>query len=69
MPDFHVAALLHGELPASEIGRLWDEFLAWIKASDHVWDDRLCYELYLDDHQSHPEKKFILDICGPVRKA
>jgi hypothetical protein len=28
---------------------------------------RPCYELYLNDHESHPEKKFIIDFCEPVK--
>jgi len=27
----------------------------------------MCYEVYLNDHETHPERKFILDICEPIR--
>jgi len=30
-------------------------------------DDRLCYEIYLNDGGTHPQKKWIVDICEPVR--
>lgn len=30
--------------------------------------DGLCYELYLNDPDQHPEKKHIVDVCEPVRK-
>jgi hypothetical protein len=27
----------------------------------------MCYEVYLNDPDAHPEKKWIVDICEPVR--
>jgi len=29
----------------------------------------MCYELYLNDPKQHPEKKHIVDICEPIKKA
>jgi len=30
-------------------------------------DDKNPYELYHNNHEEHPEKKLIVDICIPVR--
>jgi len=30
-------------------------------------DDRMCYEVYLAEPENHPEGKFIIEICEPVR--
>lgn len=27
----------------------------------------MCYEWYLNDPRTHPEGKFVIDICEPVR--
>ncbi len=62
-------AVLHGEVSHEGIKDLWNEMLGWMQEQGHEWDDRPCYELYLNDHESHPEKKFIMDVCGPVKKA
>lgn len=60
-------AVLRGEVQAQDIGTLWMELGEWLGRSDYVSDNRPCYELYLNDHETHPEKKFILDICEPVK--
>jgi len=64
-------AVAHVEIGASEFGDAWDKLVGeWIPENGVAPDDgRLCYELYLNDHEQHPEKKFIVDICEPVRKA
>ena len=65
-------AVAHVEIDQGEYGDAWDKLLGeWIPESGHEPDypsDRLCYELYLNDPDRHPEKKHIADICEPVRK-
>ena len=61
-------AVGHFEIAASQFGEAWDAFLGeWFPSSGRQPDDRPCYELYLNDHMSHPEKKFIVDMCEPVK--
>lgn len=64
-------AVAHVEIDVSEYGEAWDRLVGeWIPANGYVPDEgRLCYELYLNDPDEHPEKKHIVDICEPVRKA
>ena len=63
-------AVAHVEIDGSEFGDAWDKLVGeWIPENGYKPDDsRLCYELYLNDHEQHPEKKFIVDICEPVTR-
>jgi AraC family transcriptional regulator len=64
-------AVAHVEIDVKEYGEAWDRLVGeWIPENGFVPDEeRLCYELYLNDPDEHPEKKHIVDICEPVRKA
>lgn len=64
-------AVAHVEIDATEYGDAWDKLVGeWMPENGYTSDEgRLCYELYLNDHQQHPEKKFIVDICEPIKKA
>jgi len=63
-------AVAHVEIDPSDYGKAWDKLLGeWIPESGYTSDiGRLCYELYLNDPEQHPEKKHIVDICEPVKK-
>ena len=56
------------ELTSSEFQGAWDSMCGcWLPDSGWQPDDRPCFESYLNDHRSHPEGKFIVDICVPVK--
>ena len=56
------------ELTTDEYSDAWDTvFGVWLPESGYQPDDRLCYELYLNDPKQHPEGKCIVDICIPVK--
>ena len=62
-------AVAHVEIDPAEYGEAWDRLIGeWMPkngvASDEV---RMCYELYLNDPDEHPEKKHIVDICEPIQ--
>jgi len=61
-------AVAHVEIDGSEFGEAWDKLVGeWMPENDCEPDEtRLCYELYLNDHERHPERKFIVDICEPI---
>ena len=63
-------ALAHVEIDGSEFGAAWDKLVGeWMPENGCTPDEsRLCYELYLNDQEQHPEKKFIVDICEPVTR-
>lgn len=61
-------AVGHFELAQDEFGAAWNALMGeWLPTSGWQPDDRMCYELYLNEHEQHPEKKFIVDICQPVK--
>ncbi len=61
-------AVAHVEIDMTQFGEAWDKLVGeWMPKSGYQPDDRMCYELYLNDPDTHPQKKFIVDICEPVR--
>ena len=62
-------AVAHVEIDGSEFGEAWDKLVGeWMPKNGLKPDEsRKCYELYLNDHEQHPEKKFIVDICEPIQ--
>ena len=46
----------------------WNTMCLWFTESGYQPGEGLPYELYYNNHEEHPEKKFILDICIPVKK-
>ena len=61
-------AVAYVEIDASQYGEAWDRLISdWMPASGYQPDDRLCYELYLNNPDEHPEKKHIVEICEPIR--
>jgi AraC family transcriptional regulator len=60
-------AVGHFEIDGTQFGEAWDALLGgWMPSSGYQSDSRMCYELYLNDPQA-PQKKFIVDICEPVK--
>ena len=56
------------EITVDQFGLAWDALMGeWLPQSGWQPDDRLCYELYLNDPGQHPQHRFIVDICEPVR--
>lgn len=68
------------ELPSSKcaVGRFeidvlgftdaWNTMCLWLSESGYQPGEGHPYELYHNNHEEHPEKKFILDICIPVKE-
>lgn len=60
-------AVAHVEIDASQYAQAWDKLLGdWLPQSGYQPDDRLCYELYLNDPAQHPQHKHIVQICEPI---
>ncbi|MFW5739590.1 MAG: AraC family transcriptional regulator [Myxococcota bacterium] len=61
-------AVAHFEIDKSEFGDAWNQLMGeWLPDSGYEPDDRPCYERYLNDPSTHPEGKFVIEICQPVR--
>lgn len=54
------------EITDREFGMAWDSMCVWVAENGYKSTDADYYELYHNDHNEHPERKFILDICIPV---
>jgi AraC family transcriptional regulator len=56
------------EIAGDQFGEAWNALMGgWLPGSGYQPDDRMCYEVYLNDHEQHPQKKFIIDICEPIK--
>jgi AraC family transcriptional regulator len=61
-------AVARVEIAQEEFDQAWNALLRdWIPDSGFEPDDRPCYEIYLNDPQFHPDHKFIVDLCEPVK--
>lgn len=55
------------EVGVMEFEEAWNSMCVWVAENGYKERDGDYYELYHNDHMQHPEKKFILDICVPVK--
>jgi len=61
-------AIAHFEITNDQFGEAWNMIYgSWLPQSGYIPDDRPCFEMYLNDKNQHPEGKFIVDICIPVK--
>jgi AraC family transcriptional regulator len=63
-------AVGHFEIDQTEYGAAWGQLVGeYLPTTLYQSDNRLCYEMYLNDPDEHPEHKHIVDMCEPVRPA
>ncbi len=55
------------EIDVTEFEQAWNTMCLWFTESGYEPGTGNPYELYHNDHTKHPEHKFILDICIPVK--
>lgn len=55
------------EIDQSEFKKTWEYMCAWTLDNGYLEGDGDYYEIYCNNHEDHPEKKFIVDICIPVK--
>lgn len=61
-------AVARFEIAPGQFGEAWDALMGeWFPSSGWQPDDRMCYEVYLSEPDTHPEGRFVIDICEPVR--
>lgn len=60
-------AVGHFEIDVTGFEKAWNTMCMWLTESGYEPGDGNYYELYYNDHNEHPERKFILDICIPVK--
>ena len=57
----------HFEIGSTEFQEAWDSVCIWLSESGYQPADGNPYEMYLNNHEEHPERKFIVDICIPIK--
>ncbi len=60
-------AVGHYEITSDGFTQAWEEVCKWVKAKGYAFNKGISCELYYNDHDKHPEKKHIVDICVPVK--
>lgn len=61
-------AVAHCQIQSDQYEQAWDAVMGdWLPQSGYQPDDRICYELNLNNPDDHPEKLHIVDICVPVK--
>ncbi|MEB3345161.1 AraC family transcriptional regulator [Aquimarina gracilis] len=63
-----VYAVGHFEIKAEEISKAWKSMCVWVIENRYEFRDGDYFEIYHNDHITHPEQKFIIDICIPLEK-
>jgi len=61
-------AVGHFEIAETQFEEAWNTMCLWLTESGYEPKNGNPYELYHNNHMEHPEHKFILDICIPVKK-
>lgn len=60
-------AVGHFEIKETEFEQAWNTMCSWLTGSGYQPADGYTYELYHNDYREHPEHRFIVDICIPVK--
>ena len=61
-------AIAHFEISPDKYADAWKAvYGGWFPESGYQPDDRPCFEMYLNDPETHPEGKHIVDIYAPVK--
>lgn len=60
-------AVGHFEIGVMEFEQAWNTMCLWLSESGYEPGEGNPMEYYYNDHTQHPEMKFILDICIPVK--
>ncbi len=56
------------EIAPDSFSKAWDSTCVWVLENGYEFEDGHYFELYHNDHSTHPEHKFIVDICIPTKK-
>lgn len=61
-------AVARFEIAPDQFGEAWDALMGeWFPSSGWQPDDRMCFEVYIQDPADNPQGHFVVDICEPVR--
>ena len=54
------------EIAGEDISKSWEYLCLWVIENGCQFRDGQYFEVYHNDHRTHPEQKFIIDICIPL---
>lgn len=54
------------EIAASDFPKAWESLCIWVVENGYAFRDGDYFEMYHNDHTTHPEQKFIVELCIPV---
>lgn len=57
----------HFETQSDSFQQAWDDAFTWLVNSGYECGDKPCYELYHNNAADHPQDKWIVDICIPLK--
>lgn len=60
-------AIGHFEVEGHLIDQAWEDVLGWVKDNGYEFGEHSYFDLYYGDPKSHPEHKFVVDICVPIK--
>lgn len=60
-------AVCHFEIDEHGFQQAWDDAFKWLINTGYECADQPCYELYHNNAEEHPERKWIIDICIPLK--
>ena len=63
-----IYAVGHFEIKGEEISKAWKSMCIWVIENQYEFRDGDYFEIYHNDHKTHPENKFVIDICIPLEK-
>ncbi len=63
-----IFAVGHFEIKGEEISQAWKNMCIWVIENGYEFRDGDYFEMYHNDHSTHPEQKSIVDICIPLEK-
>jgi DNA gyrase inhibitor GyrI/AraC-like DNA-binding protein len=56
----------HVELLPAQFPKAWESMCVWVMEHGFAFRDGDYFEVYRNDYRTHPEHKFLVDICIPV---
>jgi DNA gyrase inhibitor GyrI/AraC-like DNA-binding protein len=59
-------AVGHFEITPVQFQKAWESMCVWVIENGHMFRDGDYFEIYHNDYRTHPEQKFIVDICIPI---
>jgi len=60
-------AVCRFEITVDQFQQAWNEAFAWLVNSGCTCDDKPCYEIYHNNGMEHPEGKWTVDLCIPLK--